>query len=115
MTLYFSGGILSQICFTFHRTRCDISSLIGFYCNLMERNKKEMTTSAEIEPDELYASFLFGLRSARTKEKCIGRLRMFFDFLEITPDGSMEDRTKIDSDLFHLPECKMLLVVCTKS
>jgi hypothetical protein len=81
----------------------------------MERNTKEMTTSAEIEPDVPYASFLFGLRSARTKEKCIGRLRMFFDFLEITPDGSMEDRTKIDSDSFHLPECKMLLVVCTKS
>lgn len=41
-----------------------------------------------------YSTFLFAMRSPKTKEKVEGRLRMFFDFVGI-PAGSMEERSRI--------------------
>ncbi len=38
--------------------------------------------------------FLFAMRSPKTREKCKGRLRMFFDFVGILPGEDMEDRSK---------------------
>ena len=41
-----------------------------------------------------YSTFLFAMRSPKTKEKVVGRLRMFFDFVGI-PEESMENRCKV--------------------
>jgi hypothetical protein len=43
----------------------------------------------EIDYQDPYSMFLFAMRSPKTREKCIGRLRMFFDFLDIVPEESM--------------------------
>lgn len=37
--------------------------------------------------------FLFAMRSPKTRVKCTGRLRMFFDFIDIST-GSMAERSK---------------------
>ena len=50
----------------------------------------------EIESDP-YSDFLFAMRSPKTKEKVVARLRMFFDFIGI-PEGSMQERSKIFAD-----------------
>jgi hypothetical protein len=50
----------------------------------------------EIDSDP-YSDFLFAMRSPKTKEKVVARLRMFFDFIGI-PEGSMQDRSKIFAD-----------------
>jgi integrase len=42
----------------------------------------------------MYCMFLFAMRSPKTREKRTGRLRMFFDFLEILPGQTMEERSK---------------------
>jgi hypothetical protein len=47
--------------------------------------------SKESDP---YSMFLFAMRSPKTREKCTGRLRMFFDFLGILPGQAMEERSK---------------------
>jgi hypothetical protein len=44
-----------------------------------------------------YSMFLFAMRSPKTREKCTGRLRMFFDFLDI-PGGAMVERSKTFCD-----------------
>ena len=44
-----------------------------------------------------YSMFLFALRSPKTREKCTGRLRMFFDFIGI-PGDSMVERSKVFCD-----------------
>jgi len=41
--------------------------------------------------------FLFAMRSPKTREKCTGRLRMFFDFIGIST-GSMVERSKAFCD-----------------
>ena len=46
----------------------------------------------EIESDP-YSAFIFGMPSPKTREKCIGRLRAFFDFIQI-PEGDMIQRCK---------------------
>lgn len=46
--------------------------------------------SSESDP---YEVFLFGIRSPKTKEKIVGRLRMYFDFIGI-PSGSMRERSE---------------------
>jgi hypothetical protein len=51
---------------------------------------KSTTTSAESDP---YSMFLFAMRSPKTREKCTGRLRMFFDCLGILPGQKMEERS----------------------
>lgn len=38
--------------------------------------------------------FLFSMRSPKTREKCPGRLRMFFDFIDILPGETMIERSK---------------------
>jgi hypothetical protein len=45
----------------------------------------------EDQSEDPYSLFLFAMRSPKTREKCIGRLRMFFDFTKIKK-GSMEGR-----------------------
>jgi hypothetical protein len=37
--------------------------------------------------------FLFAMRSPKTREKCTGRLRMFFDFAGILPEDTMIKRS----------------------
>lgn len=37
------------------------------------------------------------MRSPKTREKCIGRLRAFFDYIQI-PEGDMTERSKIFFD-----------------
>jgi hypothetical protein len=54
-----------------------------------ERNKQV----SEIKSDP-YSTFLFGMRSPKTREKCIVRLRIFFNFIQI-PNGSMESRCRV--------------------
>ena len=44
-----------------------------------------------------YSMFLFAMRSPKTREKCTGRLRMFFDFIGI-PGESMVERSKVFRD-----------------
>ena len=44
-----------------------------------------------------YSMFLFAMRSPKTREKCTGRLRMFFDFIGV-PTGSMAERSKAFCD-----------------
>src|SRR5918911_2933737 len=56
---------------------------------------KSTTTAAESDP---YSMFLFAMRSPKTREKCTGRLRMFFDFLGILPEGTMIERSKAFCD-----------------
>jgi hypothetical protein len=46
---------------------------------------------------DAYSMFLFALRSPKTREKCTGRLRMFFDFIGI-PGNSMVERSKVFCD-----------------
>jgi hypothetical protein len=49
-------------------------------------NKKESEknrVALEIESQDPYLMFLFAMRSPKTRDKCTGRLRMFFDFLGI--------------------------------
>ena len=41
--------------------------------------------------------FLFAMRQSKTREKCTGRLRMFFDFIGI-PGDSMVERSKVFCD-----------------
>ena len=50
----------------------------------------------EIETQDPYSMFLFAMRSPKTRKKCTGRLRMFFDFLGIAPiKGTMTERSKV--------------------
>jgi hypothetical protein len=50
----------------------------------------------ELESDP-YSLFIYGLRSPKTREKCIRRLRAFFDFIQIT-EGDMAQRSKVFFD-----------------
>jgi hypothetical protein len=47
----------------------------------------------EIESSDPYSMFLFAMRSPKTREKCTGRLKMFFDFIGISA-GSMTEHSK---------------------
>jgi hypothetical protein len=47
----------------------------------------------ETESDP-YSMFLFAMRSPKTREKCIGRLAAFFDFVEV-PSGALAGRCKV--------------------
>ena len=38
------------------------------------------------------------MRSPKTREKCTGRLRMFFDFIDILPRETMIERSKAFCD-----------------
>ena len=53
----------------------------------------------EIESEsDPYSMFLFAMKSPKTREKCTGRLRMFFDFLDILPGETMVERSKAFCD-----------------
>jgi hypothetical protein len=84
---------LSQTCLGFHRTRCVITPLLGFHNNKKESEKNRVILEIKADSDP-YSMFLFAMRSPKTREKCTGRLRMFFDFLGI-PGESMTERSKI--------------------
>jgi hypothetical protein len=47
----------------------------------------------ETESDP-YSMFTFAMRSPKTREKCIGRLAAFFDFVEV-PSGTIAERCKV--------------------
>jgi hypothetical protein len=54
---------------------------------LLSEAAKEESCEArgrEGEKEDPYSLFLFGMKSHKTREKCVGRLRMFFDFINIT-------------------------------
>jgi hypothetical protein len=40
-----------------------------------------------------YSMFMFAMRSPKTREKCVGRLAAFFDFVEV-PEGTIAERCK---------------------
>jgi hypothetical protein len=41
-----------------------------------------------------YSVFIFAMRSPKTREKCVGRLAAFFDFVEV-PEGIIAERCKV--------------------
>jgi hypothetical protein len=45
---------------------------------------------SEKEAEDPYFLFLYGMKSPKTKEKCIGRLRMFFDSINIVEGSTVE-------------------------
>jgi hypothetical protein len=53
--------------------------------------ERQVKSTSTIDP---YSMFLFAMRSPKTREKCTGRLRMFFDFIDI-PGDSMVERSKV--------------------
>jgi hypothetical protein len=57
----------------------------------------EVRGGIEESSTDPYSMFLFAMRSPKTSEKCTGRLRMFFDFIDIH-DGSMAERSKAFCD-----------------
>jgi hypothetical protein len=49
----------------------------------------------EIESNsDPYSMFLFVIRSPKTREKCTGKVRMFFDFVGILPGEMMVEQSK---------------------
>lgn len=58
----------------------------------------------QIESDP-YSLFIYGMRSPKTREKCIGRLRAFFDYIQI-PEGDMAERSKIFFDRVQREDAK---------
>jgi hypothetical protein len=60
----------------------------------IEKLEKEIESTSSDDP---YSLFLFAMRSPKTREKCTGRLRMFFDFLGI-PGETMKERCKAFCD-----------------
>lgn len=88
---------MSQFWFAFHRTRYDITPLLEPCVNKKESKKIKLELRNDRFPDENtdpYSLFLYAMRSPKTKEKCIGRLRMFLDHINI-PGDSMETRCKL--------------------
>ena len=76
----------------------------------MKKRREQVSVFEEIRGEELQgiggeststtdpcSMFLFALRSPKTREKCTGRLRMFFDFIGI-PGNSMVERSKVFCD-----------------
>ena len=53
----------------------------------------EVREGIEESSTDPYSMFLFAMRSPKTREKCTGRLKMFFNFIGI-PAGSMAERSK---------------------
>jgi tetratricopeptide (TPR) repeat protein len=54
----------------------------------------------EIEGSDPYSVFIYGMRSPKTKEKCIGRLRAFLDFIQIPGEG-MTHRCKVFCEMIN--------------
>ncbi len=48
----------------------------------------------EIEYQDPYSVLLFAMKSPKTREKCTGRLRMFFDYVGILSGDEMIKRSK---------------------
>jgi hypothetical protein len=64
------------------------------YYDSTTTKRRARKTVIEIESDsDPYSIFLFAMRSPKTREKCTGRLRIFFDFLGI-PGESMTEGSK---------------------
>jgi len=61
---------------------------------ILSKGEKEREEEREekAEEEDPYSLFLYGMRSPKTREKCVGRLRMFFDSINIT-DGPMQRRS----------------------
>ena len=57
----------------------------------------EVRGGIEESSTDAYSMFLFAMMSPKTREKCTGRLRMFFDFISI-PTGSMAERPEAFCD-----------------
>lgn len=62
--------------------------------NKRRARKNKLIFEIESKESDPYSMFLFAMRPPKTREKCTGRLRMFFDFLEILPGQTMEKRSK---------------------
>lgn len=62
----------------------------------------------EIEGSDPYSAFLYGMRSPKTKEKCIGRLRAFLEFIQI-PGEDMMQRCKVFCDMINSNSTAWLL------
>jgi hypothetical protein len=46
---------------------------------ILSEGEKGREEEEEREEEDPYSLFLYGMRSPKTREKCVGRLRMFFD------------------------------------
>jgi hypothetical protein len=59
--------------------------------NKSVRSKRTRRYNVNKDP---YSMFLFAMRSSKTREKCTGRLRMFFDFIGILGDATNKQYIK---------------------
>jgi hypothetical protein len=64
---------------------------------IKRREKDVLEVRGRESSTDPYSMFLFAMRSPKTREKCSGRLRMFFDFIDV-PTGSMAKRSKAFCD-----------------
>jgi hypothetical protein len=62
----------------------------------------------EIEGSDPYSTFIYGMRSPKTKEKCIGRFRTFLDFIQI-PGEDMIHRCKVFCEMINSNNTPWLL------
>ena len=53
---------------------------------MFEKSKIDNNTEKVLLESELYSMFLFAIRSSKTKEKLVGRLEMFLNFIGLTKD-----------------------------
>lgn len=58
---------------------------------------REQGIGGESPTTDPYSMFVFAPRSPKTREKCAGRLRIFFDIIGI-PGDSMAERSKVFCD-----------------
>jgi hypothetical protein len=60
--------------------------------------QQEQVQKRENESDEnnnAYSLFLYGIRSPVTRDYYLRRLRIFFNYIKLLPDETMEKRCKI--------------------
>jgi hypothetical protein len=62
----------------------------------------------EIEGPDPYSAFIYGMRSPKTKEKCIGRFRAFLDFIQM-PGVDMTHRCKVFCEMINSNNTAWLL------
>jgi hypothetical protein len=58
---------------------------------VLEEVRGQGDTTSTTDP---YSMFLFTMRSSKTREKCTGRLHMFFDFIGILGDATNKQYIK---------------------
>ena len=76
----------------FHRTRTDISSLMGLV-SIKKWNHKLIDYQVQKEEyTDPFSMFVYAIRFPYTKESYFRRLRIFFDAIDLDKGRSMEER-----------------------